>query len=73
MEKEQFYYDNKIVKMFFIATVVWGVVGMLVGLMVAFLFNFPNYMEGISWLSFGRLRFCWNVLFNATTTQNQNV
>lgn len=56
MEKEQFYYDNKIVKMFLIATILWGVVGMLVGLMVAFLFIFPNYMEGISWLSFGRLR-----------------
>ncbi len=56
MEKEQFYYDNKIVKMFLIATVVWGIVGMTVGLMVAFLFNFPNYMEGIPWLSFGRLR-----------------
>ncbi|MCL4131341.1 UNVERIFIED_CONTAM: hypothetical protein GTU68_044943 [Idotea baltica] len=42
--------------MFLIATVVWGIVGMTVGLMVAFLFNFPNYMEGISWLSFGRLR-----------------
>jgi cytochrome c oxidase cbb3-type subunit I/II len=56
MEKEQFYYDNKIVKMFLIATVLWGIVGMLVGLLVAFLFIFPNYMEGISWLSFGRLR-----------------
>ena len=56
MEKEQFYYDNKIVKMFLVATVLWGVVGMLVGLIVAFLFIFPNYMEGISWLSFGRLR-----------------
>ncbi|MFD1316316.1 cytochrome-c oxidase, cbb3-type subunit I [Namhaeicola litoreus] len=56
MEKEQFYYDNKIVKMFLIATALWGVVGMLVGLLVAFLFIFPNYMEGISWLSFGRLR-----------------
>ena len=56
MEKEQFYYDNKIVKMFLVATVLWGVVGMLVGLLVAFLFIFPNYMEGISWLSFGRLR-----------------
>ncbi len=56
MEKEQFYYDNKIVKMFLIATVLWAVVGMLVGLLVAFLFIFPNYMEGISWLSFGRLR-----------------
>ena len=30
MDKEQFYYDNKIVKMFLIATVLWGVVGMLV-------------------------------------------
>ena len=56
MEKEQFYYDNKIVKMFLIATVLWGIVGMLVGLLVAFLFIFPNYMEGISWLGFGRLR-----------------
>ena len=56
MEKEQFYYDNKIVKMFLIATILWGIVGMLVGLLVALLFIFPNYMEGISWLSFGRLR-----------------
>ncbi|NCP21904.1 MAG: cytochrome-c oxidase, cbb3-type subunit I [Zetaproteobacteria bacterium] len=56
MEKEQFYYDNKIVKLFLYATVLWGVVGMLVGLMVSFLFIFPNYLEGISWLSFGRLR-----------------
>ncbi len=56
MQKEQFYYDNKIVKLFFWATVLWGVVGMTVGLMVAFLFLFPNYMEGIPWLSFGRLR-----------------
>jgi cytochrome c oxidase cbb3-type subunit I/II len=29
---------------------------MLVGLMVAFLFIYPNYMADISWLSFGRLR-----------------
>ncbi|RUA11334.1 MAG: cytochrome C oxidase Cbb3 [Flavobacteriia bacterium] len=56
MEKERFYYDNKIVKMFFIATIVWGIVGMTVGLLVAFLFLFPNYLGDISWLSFGRLR-----------------
>ncbi|WP_452229378.1 cytochrome-c oxidase, cbb3-type subunit I [Lacinutrix sp. MEBiC02404] len=56
MEKEQFYYDNKIVKNFLYATILWGVVGMTVGLMLAFLFIFPNYTEGISWLSFGRLR-----------------
>ncbi len=56
MEKEQFYYDNKIVKLFLFATIFWGVIGMTVGLMVAFLFMYPNYMDGISWLSFGRLR-----------------
>jgi len=56
MEVQQFYYDNKIVKKFLYATILWGVVGMLIGLMLAFLFIFPNYMEGISWLSFGRLR-----------------
>jgi cytochrome c oxidase cbb3-type subunit I/II len=56
MEVQQFHYDNKIVKNFLYATIFWGVVGMTVGLMVAFLFIFPNYMEGISWLSFGRLR-----------------
>jgi len=56
MEKEKFFYDNKIVKLFLIATVVWGIVGMLVGLLVAFLFIYPNYLGNISWLSFGRLR-----------------
>ena len=56
MEVQQFYYDNKVVRNFLYATMFWGVVGMIVGLMLAFLFIFPNYMEGISWLSFGRLR-----------------
>ena len=56
MEVQQFYYDNKIVKNFLYATIFWGIIGMTVGLMLAFLFIFPNYMEGISWLSFGRLR-----------------
>jgi len=40
MEKEQFYYDNKIVRLFLYATILWGVVGMLVGLLVAFLLCF---------------------------------
>lgn len=56
MEMEQFYYDNKIVKKFIYATIVFGVVGMAVGLLVAILFLFPNLTDGISWLSFGRLR-----------------
>ena len=56
MEVQQFYYDNKIVKNFIYATMLWGVVGMLVGLLLAFMFMFPNLTDGISWLSFGRLR-----------------
>ena len=56
MEMQQFYYDNKIVKKFLYATIVFGVVGMLVGLILAFMFLFPNVTDGISWLSFGRLR-----------------
>ena len=56
MEIQQFYYDNKIVKKFLYATIVFGVVGMLVGLLLAFMFMFPNLTQGISWLSFGRLR-----------------
>src|SRR5699024_8193815 len=56
MEVEKFYYDNKIVRNFIVASIIWGVVGMGVGLLLAFMFMFPNMTDGISWLSFGRLR-----------------
>jgi cytochrome c oxidase cbb3-type subunit I/II len=56
MELQQFHYDNKIVKNFLYATIIWGVVGMSVGLLLAFMFIFPTVTDGISWLSFGRLR-----------------
>jgi len=56
MEIQQFHYDNKIVQKFIYATLFWGIVGMLVGLLLAFMFLFPNLTDGISWLSFGRLR-----------------
>ncbi|GGG20267.1 bifunctional cbb3-type cytochrome C oxidase subunit I/II [Dokdonia pacifica] len=56
MEVQQFYYDNKIVRKFIVATLFWGVIGMSVGLLLAFMFLFPNLTDGISWLSFGRLR-----------------
>ncbi|RZL44240.1 MAG: cytochrome-c oxidase, cbb3-type subunit I [Pedobacter sp.] len=56
MEMQQFYYDNKIVKKFIYATILFGVVGMAVGLILAIMFLFPNLTDGISWLSFGRLR-----------------
>jgi len=56
MEMQQFHYDNKIVRNFIYASIVFGVVGMLVGLLLAFLFMFPNLTSGVSFLSFGRLR-----------------
>ncbi|SEQ04843.1 cytochrome-c oxidase, cbb3-type subunit I [Flavobacterium urocaniciphilum] len=56
MEMQQFRYDNKIVRNFIYASLLFGVVGMLVGLLVAFFYLFPNLTDGISWLSYGRLR-----------------
>ncbi|SEH66835.1 cytochrome c oxidase cbb3-type subunit I/II [Paenimyroides aquimaris] len=56
MEVQQFYYDNKIVKKFLYASIFFGVVGMLVGLLLAVMFIFPNITDNIPWLSFGRLR-----------------
>ncbi|MHC5309391.1 cytochrome-c oxidase, cbb3-type subunit I [Myroides sp. LJL116] len=56
MEVQQFYYDNKIVKKFIYASILFGAVGMLVGLVLAVMFIFPNITDGIPWLSFGRLR-----------------
>jgi cytochrome c oxidase cbb3-type subunit I/II len=53
---EQFQYDNKIVRAFAIATAIWGVVGMLVGLIIALQLIFPALNFSTSWLTFGRLR-----------------
>ncbi len=53
---ERFFYDNAIVKKFAYATLIWGVVGMTVGLLLALQLVFPVLNFEISWLSFGRLR-----------------
>ena len=59
---EKFQYDNKIVRNFAFATIIWGVVGMLAGLWVALLMVFPQWnMTGTAGketigLTFGRLR-----------------
>ncbi|MDN3677700.1 cytochrome-c oxidase, cbb3-type subunit I [Flavobacterium paronense] len=56
MEMQQFYYDNKIVKKFLYASIIFGLVGMLVGLLLAIFYLFPNLTDGVSFLSYGRLR-----------------
>ncbi|TAE47083.1 MAG: cytochrome-c oxidase, cbb3-type subunit I, partial [Bacteroidetes bacterium] len=55
---ERFSYDNTIVRNFAIASVFWGVAGMLVGLIVALQFVLPDFVlwNGIPILSFGRIR-----------------
>lgn len=53
---ESFSYDDGIVRLFVSATILWGVVGTLAGLIVALLLVLPWASEGLPWLSFGRLR-----------------
>jgi cytochrome c oxidase cbb3-type subunit I/II len=53
---EQFEYDNKIVKYFLIASVIFGVVGMSVGLLIALQLVFPQLNMGIPYTTFGRIR-----------------
>jgi cytochrome c oxidase cbb3-type subunit I/II len=56
MAVETFEYDNRIVNKFALATIVWGVVGMLVGVLVAILLYIPDYLGHFPILSYGRLR-----------------
>jgi len=49
-------YNDKVVRQFAVMTVVWGVVGMLVGVIIAAQLAWPELNLGIPWLSYGRLR-----------------
>ena len=49
-------YDDSAVRLFSIAAVVWGVVGMLVGVYIAAELAWPDINFGIPWLSYGRIR-----------------
>ncbi|MBK7850478.1 MAG: cytochrome-c oxidase, cbb3-type subunit I [Bacteroidetes bacterium] len=55
MTTEKFRYDNKIVRNFAVATIIWGLVGMLVGLIVALQLTNPK-LNLAPFLTFGRLR-----------------
>jgi cytochrome c oxidase cbb3-type subunit I/II len=56
MQTEKFQYDNRIVRNFAIATMVFGIVGMLVGLLVAIQLYEPAANLGNQYTSFGRIR-----------------
>ena len=49
-------YDDDMVRLGVIATLVWGIVGMLVGVLIASQLNFWQANLETSWLTFGRLR-----------------
>ncbi|MFM6953713.1 MAG: cytochrome-c oxidase, cbb3-type subunit I [Sphingobacteriaceae bacterium] len=53
---EKFSYDNKIVKNFALATIVWGLIGMTVGLLIATQLFSPLMNLGNQYTSFGRVR-----------------
>ena len=53
---ETFAYDDAIVRKFLLATFVWGLVGMLVGLLAALQLASPVFETSLPWLSFGRIR-----------------
>lgn len=56
MGLEKFSYDNKIVRNFAIATIVWGIVGMLVGLLAALQLFLPELNFSLQYTTFGRIR-----------------
>ena len=56
MQMEKFSYDNQIVKQFMIAAVVFAIVGMLVGLIIAVELYLPELNLGLQYITFGRIR-----------------
>src|SRR5690554_4215650 len=49
-------YNYKVVRQFAIMTVVWGIVGMLLGVILAAQLVWPQLNLDLPWTSFGRLR-----------------
>ncbi|MFZ6679982.1 cytochrome-c oxidase, cbb3-type subunit I [Undibacterium sp. Tian12W] len=49
-------YNYRVVRQFSVMAVVWGVIGMLVGVVIASQLAWPEFLGGIPWLSYGRLR-----------------
>ena len=53
MQADATTYNYKVVRQFAIMTVVWGIVGMLVGVVIAAQLIWPDLTFGIPWLSYG--------------------
>jgi cytochrome c oxidase cbb3-type subunit I/II len=55
-QKTTIEFNDTVVRQFLLAAVVFGIVGMLVGVLIALQLNFFQANFGTSWLTFGRLR-----------------
>ena len=49
-------FNYKVVRQFAIMTVIWGIVGMLVGVIIAAELLWPELNLDLPWISYGRLR-----------------
>ncbi len=49
-------YNYKVVRQFAVMTVIWGVIGMALGVLIAAQLVWPELNLGLPWTSFGRLR-----------------
>lgn len=49
-------YDEDVVKLFTVVTMIWGIVAFSAGVFIALQLTFPALNFGVEWLSFGRLR-----------------
>lgn len=56
MNQETYYYDNKIVKYFAFATLIWGIIAMLAGLLIALQMAMPAFNFNLAATTFGRVR-----------------
>ena len=54
--KASIQFDDDTPRLFIIATVVWSLVSMLVGVLIATQLNFWQLNFNLEWLTFGRLR-----------------
>lgn len=80
---ENFSYDDDIVKKFVVASLFWGAVAMLVGVLIAFQLASYKFNFGLEWLTFGRIRpvhtnaaifaFCGNVIFGCVYYSSQRL
>ncbi|HRJ50986.1 MAG TPA: cbb3-type cytochrome c oxidase subunit I, partial [Phycisphaerales bacterium] len=80
---ESFVYDDDIVRKFLVATIVWGMVAFLAGLLIAFQLALPRLNFGVEYLGFGRLRplhtnaaifaFAGNAIFTAVYYSTQRL